>query len=89
MRTGRTAPKIARGIMANIAMASSLAKKVGSASIVDSSRASSNRRSRKNGCGNGVPLVEGRVGSIQPIYHGYRQKGKLKLLCLQGIQIHG
>ena len=55
MGLGATGSKTARGIMANIAMASSLVKKIESTSIVDSSKASSNGESGENKYSNGMP----------------------------------
>jgi len=59
-----------RGTRANIAMASSLAKEVGDASIAGSYRACSDRRSRENECSNGEPSTEGRVSLEEPICYG-------------------
>jgi len=47
--------------MANIAKASSLAKKAGDTSIAGSNRTCSNGRSGENNKGNGMPSIRGRV----------------------------
>jgi len=51
-------------------MASSMAKEARNSLTVDSSRTCSNGGSGEDEHRNGVLLTEGRVGPMQPIYHG-------------------
>jgi len=63
--------KLARDTRTIIAMASSLAKKAGDASIVGSHRTCSNGRCGKGKCDNGeTPIARGRVSSKEPICYG-------------------
>jgi len=61
-----------------------MAKEIRSASTAGSNRAYSNRGGGKDKCSDDMPQSEGRMGSMKPIYHGYRQ-GKSELLQLQKI----
>jgi len=53
-------------------MTTSVAKKARNASTVDDNRTYSNRRYRKDKCGDGeTPTTRGRVSSKEPICHGH------------------
>ena len=69
------------------AMTLSVVEKARNAPLAGDNGARSNGRSRKNECNNSVLVAEGRIGTMQPICHGDRWREKL--LCLQGIQVHG
>ena len=62
-----------KSTMATVAIVSSLAKKTGGSSTVDTDRACSNRRSRKNEYSNSMPESVGRVCTSQPICYGCEQ----------------
>jgi len=49
-----------------------MAKEVRNALTVDSNKICSNEKSRKDECGNGIPLTEGSVCLIKPICHRCR-----------------
>jgi len=68
-RTEETSSKTARDTMTNITMTSSLAKEAVNTSTTDSSRTSSNRRSRENKCSNGTLSTENRICLIELIYY--------------------
>jgi len=64
-----TGLKTVRGIMANAVTVSDLAKEVRSASTTSTDSTHTNERSREDEHNNGVPLVKGRVCSIESIYY--------------------
>jgi len=61
-------------------MTLSVAEEARNALSAGDNRACSNRRSRENECSNDIPITEGKIGTMQPICHGDRQREKL--LCL-------
>jgi len=63
-RTKGISFKTARGIVANITMASILAKEAGSASTADPSKACTNGRSGEDKYGNGMPSTKDKVCSM-------------------------
>jgi len=77
MRAGGIGPMTTTAADTSIA---SLAKKAGNTSTAGDNRACFNRGSRKNGGSNGMPPIEGRVCSKEPLCHGHRQKGEKELL---------
>ena len=66
MRTRGTGSQTTTG-----AMISSVAKKTRNAPAMGLSRTCSNEWSGEDKCGNSTSTTEGKVGPIQPTYHGY------------------
>jgi len=65
----------------------SVAEKARNASSTGDNSACSSERSKKDKCSDGTTTAENRVGTMQPICYGGRQRKKL--LCLQRIQAYG
>ena len=83
-RTWRDSSKTT-GVEISIAMIFSVVEKARNASSTGDNRARSDERSRKDKYSDGTTTAENRVGTMQLICYGGRQRKKL--LCLQRIHI--
>ena len=65
----------------------SVAEKARKAISAGNNRTHSNGGSKKDKCGDGVPIAKSKVSATQPLYNRSRQEEEL--LYLQRIQAHG